>query len=271
LQAQLIATQLLEVPLLISQLGTTSLLFEQPLTLEGEVLSTLQFLPIACYALLLLLLPVALTPIVVPITVAAISSATCSITFPLLLPRGVLLLLPLSLLPPTLLTLLRLTCLLLALLLPTRFAFLGLPLVLTLLLGTLSLLVLTLDIAALFLRLPFALTLLFPALLAFLAVLLLLLTLLLPTLLPFLAVTLLFQPALLPPLLRLGLLFASAFGLLRWRGCLGGLPFFAILLAVLAATLALLLSLFSLGLVLLAPLITSATSPLSIDKVGGAQ
>jgi hypothetical protein len=226
--------------LLISQLGPTSLLFKQTLSLQREALSTVQFLPIACHALLLVLLPVALPPIVVAIAIPAVASATFPITFPLLATRGVLLTLllePASLFPVTCLlralsALLRLTYLVLSLLLPTLFAFLRLAnLFLTLLFWTLLLLILTPNIPALF-----------PALLALLAVLLLLLALLLPTLL------------LLDPL------FASALGRLRW---LRRLPLFA-------AALSLLLSLFSLGPVFLAPLLTSTTSPLSIGMLGSA-
>jgi hypothetical protein len=125
---------------------------------------------------------------------------------------------------------------------------------LTLLCGTLPLLILTRDISTLFLRLLFALSLLVQALLP----------LLLPTLLAFLTVRLLRLATmlrLLPTLLLLSRLFASGLCLLRWAG---RLPFFA-------TALSLLLSLFSLGLVFLASLLTSTTSPLSIGKVGGAQ
>ena len=124
----------------------------------------------------------------------------------------------------------------------TLVAFLGLSdLFLTLFCGTLSLLILTLSVATLFLRVLFALSLLFPALLTLLVVLRWLLA-----------------PSL--GLLRtLSRLFASAFCLLRW---VGRLPFFAA-----ARSRPLLL----LGLVLLAPLLTSNTSPLSTGKVGRAQ
>jgi hypothetical protein len=85
----------------------------------------------------LVLLPVALTPSVVTIVIGACSFPTFPITFPLLATRGILLplLKPASLFPGTvcllrlslraLRTLLRLTYLILALLRPTLFAFLG--------------------------------------------------------------------------------------------------------------------------------------------------
>ena len=80
----LISTQLFEISLLIPQLVETSLLLEQTLSLLHEVLTSLQFLPIAFAPLLLLLLPVPLTPVVVAIIIGAIPAI--SIALPLLAP-----------------------------------------------------------------------------------------------------------------------------------------------------------------------------------------
>jgi len=106
------------------QLGTPSLLFQYTLTLPNRVLSTLRLLLIAGGALLLVLLPITPAPVVVPITIATVSGATFSITFPLLATCGVLLLL---LLKPAALVPVTVCLLLLSLLLPTLLTFLRLP------------------------------------------------------------------------------------------------------------------------------------------------
>jgi hypothetical protein len=252
LEAQLIATRLLEIPLLISQLGTASLLFEQTLALPREALSTLQLLPIARYPLLLILLPVALPRIVVAIVIGAIvigaiaallSASTFPMLAPLLSTRGVLLLL----LEPTSLFRVAVGLLLRLVLRPLRTLLRLTYLLLSLLLRALALLILALDIATLFMRLRFALSLLFSALLALLAVLLLLL-----------GTTL----GLLPTLLSNRLCAFGLLRLLRWLGCL---PFAPVLPRALSY------SLFLLGRVLLAPILTSTTSSLSTDTVGGTQ
>jgi hypothetical protein len=230
------------------------------LSLPREVLSTLLFLPIACEALLLFLLPIALTRIIVAITVAAIaavSAVTIPIAFHLLATRGVwLLLLEPASLPVTVCSL--------SILLRTLFAFLRLSdLFLPLLCGTLSLLILPLNVATLFLRVLFAclglsdlfLTLLggtLPLLILTLSVATLFLRVLFP-------LPLLLLATILGLLRTLNRLFASALSLLRWAG---SFPFLSAGRSR---------SLFLLRLVLLAPLLTSTTSPLSTAKAGDAR
>ena len=70
LQSQLILAQALVITLLIAQLVYTTLLFEQTLALRPDVLSSLPVLAITERALLLLLPPVALAPVVVVIAAA---------------------------------------------------------------------------------------------------------------------------------------------------------------------------------------------------------
>jgi len=83
--------------LLVTQLVQSSLLLEQSLSLGEEALAALPILSIPVGTLLLLLLPVTLTPVVVAITIVT--------SIPVSIPVAIVLLL-LSLLLPTPLTLL---------------------------------------------------------------------------------------------------------------------------------------------------------------------
>ena len=230
----MIASQLFEIALLVTQLVHTSLLFEQTLTLVQEVLASLPILTIPFSPLLLFELPIALTPVVVvAIVVATIIPVPIAVAFDLATLSVLLLLLLASQLPIAIL-------LLLLLLLASR-----LPVAILLLLLLLSLL--------------------FPALLSFLTVALLLLSLLFPPLLSILTLALLFLATLFPALLLLHLL------LLRLLLLLGGAALLATLLAILLGLLARLLALLARRLVFLTPLLTAVSPALRVGEVAGSK
>jgi hypothetical protein len=93
LQSLLIATYLIEITLLITQLIQTPLLLEHTLAVVQEILPALPILTITIGALLLFLLPVTiLTPVVVvvavviaPVVVPIAIAIAILIAFPLLL------------------------------------------------------------------------------------------------------------------------------------------------------------------------------------------
>jgi hypothetical protein len=124
----LIASQLIEVALLVTQLGQASLLFEQALALRENILAPLPFLSITQLALFLFLPPVTIvapvvvavaidSTIVVAVTIDSTIIVAVAITIRLALPQLLLLL-------ATQLLLLLALDLLLTLLLPALFTLL---------------------------------------------------------------------------------------------------------------------------------------------------